>query len=90
MPSSFSIDPQRFNAISLLVDKFMANMGYVIPTKGFLSQDLTTIETSFDAIHLQHQTLENLNDSLGDELGTCEERVEALEAELKTFRPVEE
>ena len=90
MPSSPSIDPQRFESISLLVDKFMFDMGYVIPVGGFLSQDLTTIENAFNDIHLQQQTLENLNDSLSDELGSCEERVEALEAELKTLRPVEE
>ena len=90
MPSSPSIDPQRFESISLLVDKFMFDMGYVIPASGFLSHDLTTIENAFNAIHLQQQTLENLNDSLSDELGSCEERVEALEAELKTLRPVEE
>ena len=90
MPRSPSIDLQRFESINLLVDKFMFDMGYVIPVGGFLSQNLTTIETAFNAIHLQQQTLENLNDSLSDELGSCEERVEALEAELKTLRPVEE
>ena len=90
MPSSPSIDLQRFESINLLVDKFMFDMGYVIPVDGFLSQDLTTIENAFNAIHLQQQTLENFNDSLSDELGSCEERVEALEAELKTLRPVEE
>ena len=90
MPSSLSIDLQRFESINLLIDKFMFDMGYVIPVGGFLSQELTTIENAFNAIHLQQQTLENLNDSLSDELGTCEERVEALEAELKILRPVEE
>ena len=90
MPSSLSIDLQRFESINLLVDKFMFDMGYVIPVGGFLSQDLAVIEHAFNAIHLQQQTLENSNDSLSDELGTCEERVEALEAELKTLRPVEE
>ena len=90
MPSSPSIDLQRFESINLLVDKFMFDMGYVIPVGGFLSQDLTTIENAFNAIRDQHQTLENFNDSLNDELGSCEERVEALEAELKTLRPVEE
>ena len=90
MPSSLSIDFQRFESINLLVDEFMFDMGYVIPVGGFLSQELTTIENAFNAIHLQQQTLENLNDPLSDELGSCEERVEALEAELKTLRPVEE
>ena len=90
MPSLPSINSQRFDAVSLLIDKFMFDMGYVIPVDGFLSQDLAVIENSFNAIRDQHQTLENLHDSLNDELGTCEERVEALEAELKTLRPVEE
>ena len=90
MPSLLSINPQRFDAVSLLIDKFMFDMGYVIPVDGFLSQDLTIIKNCFNNILDQHQTLENLHDSLNDELGTCEERVEALEAELKTLRPVEE
>ena len=90
MPSLHSINSQRFDAVSLLIDKFMFDMGYVIPVEGFLSQDLAVIENAFNAIRDQHQTLENFNDSLNDELGSCEERVEALEAELKTLRPVEE
>ena len=90
MPSLPSINSQRIEKISQLIDKFMSDMGFVIPVRGFLYQKLTVIEDAFNQIYLQHQTLENSNDSLNDELGSCEERVEALEAELKTLRPVEE
>ena len=90
MLSSTSIDLQRYEAISRLIDQFMFEMGFVIPVEGFMSQDLSIIETSLRSIYTQQQMLETQNDALSEELGSCEELVKALEEELKTMRNPEE
>ena len=84
MPSLPPINPQRFAAVSLLIDKFMFDMGYVIPVGGFLSQDLSIIENAFNAIRDQHQTLEDLSEGY-EELEDCVERVRELEEKLESF-----
>ena len=82
---------QRIEKISQLIDKFMSDMGFVIPVRGFLYQKLTVIEDAFNQIYLQHQRLEDLDNSLDDEeLRDCEERVAELEAKIDSLKLKEE
>ena len=70
------------------LDAFMADLGFVVPVKGFLSYDLTTIKNIFNEIRCKVSLIEDLSDG-DEELEDCEERVRELEERLDSIHSKE-
>ena len=86
-PSKPKEDPLHLEKTNAL-DTLMSDLGFVVPIKGFLSYDLTTIKNIFNEIRHKVSLIEDLNDE-DEELKECEERVRELEEKLESFHSKE-